>query len=210
MSDELKHASAGTILTQAEFEAAGLHVCDSQAKGDLVYASSSSQLSRLAVGSTSQRLRVNADGAPEWASPEVAKAYNDANQSIANTTWTVLALNSEVFDTNTMHDNVTNNSRITCKKAGIYLVIGHAAFAANATGIRELAFKLNGAANYYCLTSVQAATAASEYTALTIATLIEFAVNQYVEFQVYQSSTAALNIIYGANFSPYLMMYQIA
>ncbi len=37
MSGELIHTSAGTTLTQAEFEAVGLHICNSQATGDLIY-----------------------------------------------------------------------------------------------------------------------------------------------------------------------------
>jgi len=46
MSNELKHASVGTELTQAEFESAGLHILDGQAAGDMILASSASQLRR--------------------------------------------------------------------------------------------------------------------------------------------------------------------
>lgn len=64
MANELIHTSAGTTLTQAEFEAVGLHVCNSQATGDLIYASSSSQLSRLAI--TDSRLLISSGGVPTW------------------------------------------------------------------------------------------------------------------------------------------------
>uniref|UniRef100_A0A6M3KW31 Uncharacterized protein n=2 Tax=viral metagenome TaxID=1070528 RepID=A0A6M3KW31_9ZZZZ len=67
MSGELKHATVGTTMTQAEFEAVGLHVVDSQATGDLIYASSNSQLSRLGIGSTGALLTVSS-GIPAWTS----------------------------------------------------------------------------------------------------------------------------------------------
>lgn len=67
MANELKHASAGTVLTQAEFEAIGLHVLNSQATGDLIFASSVTQLSRLGIGSTNQLLTV-IGGVPTWQS----------------------------------------------------------------------------------------------------------------------------------------------
>ncbi len=66
MANELQHVSVGTSLTQAEYEAVGAHVLNSQATGDLIYASSASQLTRLGIGSTGQFLRV-AGGIPSWA-----------------------------------------------------------------------------------------------------------------------------------------------
>lgn len=61
----MAHKSVGTELTQAEFEGVGLHVFDSQATGDIAYASSATQLSRLGVGSTGDTLTV-ASGIPAW------------------------------------------------------------------------------------------------------------------------------------------------
>ena len=70
MSNELVHSTAGTVLTQAEYEAisgAGGHVLNSQATGDLIYASSASQLSRLGIGATNTILTV-IGGVPTWQS----------------------------------------------------------------------------------------------------------------------------------------------
>jgi len=53
---------------------------------------------------------------------EGAKVWHNASQSIPNTTWTILAFNSEIWDTDTIHSNTVNNSRLTCKTAGKYLV----------------------------------------------------------------------------------------
>ena len=67
MANEFKHITKGTSLTQAEFEHIDLHACNSQATGDLIYASSSSQLSRLAIGTTNKLLTV-IGGVPTWQS----------------------------------------------------------------------------------------------------------------------------------------------
>ena len=65
MANEFKHKSVGTELTQTEFEAVGGHVFDSQATGDIPYASSSTQISRLGIGSTNDVLTI-VGGIPAW------------------------------------------------------------------------------------------------------------------------------------------------
>jgi len=65
MANEFKHKAVGTILTQGEFEATDSHVFNSQATGDIVYASSSSQLSRLAKGADNTILTLSSN-IPAW------------------------------------------------------------------------------------------------------------------------------------------------
>lgn len=57
------------------------------------------------------------------ASP-IARVRHSANVTIANAAGggTTLPWDVEDFDTDTIHDNVTNNTRLTCKTAGKYLV----------------------------------------------------------------------------------------
>jgi len=72
MADEFKHLSAGTSLTQGEYEAVGGHVLACQATGDIVYASSGSQLSRLGKGAANTVLAMGGSCVPAWtASPSV-------------------------------------------------------------------------------------------------------------------------------------------
>ena len=67
MANELRHADVGTALAKSEWEAVGGHVLNSQAAGDIIYASTTSQLSRLAVGTANQILQTNSGAsAPEW------------------------------------------------------------------------------------------------------------------------------------------------
>ena len=66
MAKEFKHDSVGTQLTQNEYESTTGHVIASQAVGDIVYASTTSQLTGLAIGEQNQILTVSSAGIPEW------------------------------------------------------------------------------------------------------------------------------------------------
>ena len=65
MANELKHKDVGTVLTEAEYDHIEAHQFDSQATGDIAYASSADQISRLAIGSTGAILTVTG-GVPVW------------------------------------------------------------------------------------------------------------------------------------------------
>ena len=141
------------------------------------------------------------------------RVYHNANQSITNTTNTALAFNSERFDqaggsASTQHDVSTNNSRLTCRHAGVYHIIGGCHFAANATGQRTLFLRLNGATAIayaprgFGLSSLDS-------TSLLVATHYDLAVNDYIEMVVYQDSGGALNVLNGANYSPEFSMTRV-
>jgi hypothetical protein len=85
MANELKHGSVGTELTQSEFEGVGLHVFDSQATGDMVYASSGSQLSRLAKGADNTVLQMGGSNIPEWVS-DIALNSSSVNEPLLTIT----------------------------------------------------------------------------------------------------------------------------
>ena len=61
-------------------------------------------------------------------------------QTLTTDTVTAITLNSEAdgFDTDTLHDTVTNNTRITAAIAGKYLIVGGAAWEAEATQTERL------------------------------------------------------------------------
>jgi hypothetical protein len=50
-------------------------------------------------------------------------------QTLTTDTVTAITLNSETFDTDTLHDTVTNNTRLTAPIAGKYLVTANCEFA---------------------------------------------------------------------------------
>ena len=71
MANELTHKDPGSELTQAEFIATDGHVFNSQATGDIAYASSSTVLSRLPKATDGNVLEL-ASGLPAWtASPTI-------------------------------------------------------------------------------------------------------------------------------------------
>lgn len=141
------------------------------------------------------------------------RVFHNANQSIANSSLTALAFNSERFDqennaASTMHDTVTNNSRLTAKTAGVFLIIGHFTWAANATGTRVVQLRLNG-------TTVideerEAPGNSTDNFNQRISTVYALAVNDYVEMMVLQASGGALNVNVNANYSPEFSMVLVA
>jgi hypothetical protein len=134
-----------------------------------------------------------------------ARVYHDAAQSIANNTLVALAFNSERYDNDTMHDNATNNSRLTAKTAGKYHIVGNVEFEANASNTRALIIRLNGATNISFLQVPPAAVA----TNLVISTTYSLSVGDYVELIAYQNSGGALNVNSSANYSPEFMMERV-
>ena len=65
MANEFRHADivAGRI-TEDEYEAVGEHIFNSQAEGDIMYASSATQLSRLGI--TNNRILISSGDVPTW------------------------------------------------------------------------------------------------------------------------------------------------
>lgn len=79
--------------------------------------------------------------------PPSAKAYagGDTNHNSSGTAnWITVALNSETYDNDSIHSNVTANSKLTVVTAGVYDVAGALSFDANATGTRAARLLLNG------------------------------------------------------------------
>jgi len=133
------------------------------------------------------------------------RVYHNAAQSIPNGVGTALAFNSERFDTDTMHDLVTNNSRITCKTAGIYLMSASIEYAESAVGIRAVYFILNGGTAIGHITQN-----ASSNMRQSASTIYSLSVNNYLECFVYQNSGGVLDINSSGNYSPEFSVVRIA
>ena len=93
MADEFRHVTVGGRYSRTEFEARGRHLFDSQAKGDTMFASSTTQLSRRGIGSTNQ-LWIVTGGVPVWSS-----------------TITGISLTSCEFGTSTLTANSANRGK---------------------------------------------------------------------------------------------------
>ncbi|KKL47479.1 hypothetical protein LCGC14_2335110, partial [marine sediment metagenome] len=129
------------------------------------------------------------------------------NQPINNATNTALNFDEDIFDTDTMHDTVTNNSRLTATTAGKYQITGNVNWVSNGVGIRQVWFLLNG-------TTIIALIRDSGHGATTVGqvltTLYSLAATDYVELFVHQTSTATIDILRNADYSPLFMMHWVA
>ena len=92
MANELRHSDVGTALSKSEWEAVGGHIFNSQAAGDIMYASTTSQLTRLGIGTANQVLATNSGAtAPEWVT-SVASATLATTATLASTITVVEAV----------------------------------------------------------------------------------------------------------------------
>lgn len=135
-----------------------------------------------------------------------ARAYHNADQTLTNNTAIALALNSERYDTDTIHDTVTNNSRLTCHTAGKYDIKGNGRIAANATGDRYLSIRLNGTTTI-AITYMKSPGAS--ILILSVACDYQLAVNDYVELVAFQNSGGDINLEAIGNYSPEFSMHLI-
>ena len=125
------------------------------ASGDIVVGTGSGTYDNLPIGTTGQILTADTTVSPykvKWAAPAGgasfvgASVYKSAQQSVNNATETASNFDTEVFDTDGFHSNVTNNTRMTIPsgKDGKYLLLGRACFVANTTGVRQGRLRKNG------------------------------------------------------------------
>lgn len=119
------------------------------------------------------------------------KARRTTTQSIANNTQTAVSYTTEDYDTDTMHDNATNPSRITIRTAGKYLICAGVRFADSSAGALGCTFRLNGVINNY--TEIFAKDGTGRGPAM-ITIIDDFAVDDFIELFVIQTSGGALDI----------------
>lgn len=120
----------------------------------------------------------------------MVKVTTSAATSMINNAYTSVAFGAEIFDTDGLHDNVTNNTRLTAALAGKYLIIGTLGYTSNATGQRTARIRINGIST---ANEVLVGTNPAGVTAISIATIYILAVGDYVELQGYQDSGGAIN-----------------
>lgn len=137
---------------------------------------------------------------------EGARVYHTAAQTLATGVGVYLAFNSERWDTDTIHDPIANNSRLTCKTAGKYIISASVRFDANAVSVRGLSIRLNGV-SFIAGLIINAASAGE--TDMTVSTIWDLAVGNYLEVKAIQFSGGNLNVPATIYFSPEFMMQRI-
>lgn len=113
-------------------------------------------------------------------------------QSIPDATTTSIQFNNEIADPYGLHSLSVNPERITVDRPGWYAITAGISWAPNATGIRQLAIRLNGATSL-ALSAVQAVTAVGVATQQSVSRVTYLSAGDYLEMRVYQDSGGALD-----------------
>lgn len=122
----------------------------------------------------------------------MVRAKKSAAQAFATGVETALTFDGEDFDTDAMHDNVTNNSRFTAPVVGKYRIFGHIEWASNATGLRFVQLTKGGA--FYNYVSIVPA-ASGDSTIQVFESMVELSAGQYMEVYGMQNSGGDLNVL---------------
>lgn len=121
----------------------------------------------------------------------------DAGNGTATLTTNVeaaISFTAEVYDTDTMHSDSVNPSRITATTAGIYIVTAFCSFlAADPDGARRLTIRQDGANR-----RVEKAQADTFWSGLTLCTIVHLAATNYVEVLAFQDTGG--DVFVGAGF----------
>lgn len=132
-------------------------------------------------------------------------------QSLTDNTLTTIAFDDELFDTDGMHDTVTNNSRITINTAGFYTVGFVGVIAANSDYSRtETYLRINGS-TVIAFNLKDGTDLGSQSQTLAVSTVYEFVVGDYIEVRVLQdnSSSAARDLEATGDQSPHFYAARI-
>ena len=122
---------------------------------------------------------------------EACRVWHNADQTISHNTYSYLSFNQEDFDTDGMHDTVTNNGRITIQREGTYLVGFTHAWAGNSTGIRTGYLEVNR--TYYIGTWSQSIVGSDPHYVHGCA-IDELSAGDYIENAVFQTSGGNLAV----------------
>lgn len=131
------------------------------------------------------------------------RVYHSVNQAVPHATLTTLTFDSELWDTNGLHNPALNPHRLTAQKAGYYLVSLAVAFTGRPNAYRQL--NIHAAPPGWIATVRQHHTGAFD-TEMTNQTIVHLNVGEYAQSTVYQDSGIALNIMRKDWYSAHFMM----
>jgi len=124
-----------------------------------------------------------------------------ANQAIPTATYTAVTFDSELFDTDNMHDTVTNTHRLTANKAGYYMVIAHVDWRGNVAGGRRVLGIAKGdtapsATNIpYARNEGASLATAGAYPILACSAVVYLAAAEWVTLWAWQNTGANLDVL---------------
>ena len=148
----------------------------------------------------------NVIGAAEWntdltdnitflGNPPRVSAYRSSDLAVTTATETIVTLNAETYDTDSMHSTSSNTGRLVASTAGLYLCRLRVFFETNTSGYRWARIYLNGVG----VTVIDEASAENPSSAVSTSLLCEVEqfldVGEYVEASVYHTRGSNLNLL---------------
>jgi hypothetical protein len=120
-----------------------------------------------------------------------------SNQTISNNTLTSILFNAELYDPWALHNPSSNTDRLTVPSslAGVWRFTASGLFVFNASGYREFNISKNGS---IVATRFRAPLASPNSVSGNVTVLLPMVANDYVQFQVRQTSGISLDIVFGA------------
>jgi hypothetical protein len=204
---DITEVAAGTGISVASGTGPVATVTNSMAtaidaKGDLIVGTAADTFSRLAIGA-SNGMKLVTDSTTSTGLKYVGLVgvglTKSASQSISNGTYTAVSWDGEGWDTDTFHDNSTNNSRVTIPtgKNGKYLVTVNINYAASGVGsIRLVNIYKNGVGTG----DQNFATNPTFNSGAVLSKVFDLVATDYIQAFVYQDSGGALNVNATATF----------
>ncbi len=117
--------------------------------------------------------------------PPMCRVKQTSGASIGDASGTILAFDAEDFDTDGMHDNATNNSRITINTAGVYLVIASVRYTTGVSDDTRISILKNGGN-----VGIDERGPNNSRSGQQVMGYYDLAAADYLEAQVYQNNSA--------------------
>jgi hypothetical protein len=155
-----------------------------------------------AVGELLTAAKLNTDlrdGLSFLLSPPRALLHKTATQTFASSTWTTITWDSEQYDNDSGHSNVTNPSRYTVQTAGWWEFHAEMMFQTTAGGDRGGRFLKNATGNPI---GEHMSGSATVINGVTIHAWALMSVGDYIESLGWQNSGATIGVLNTWNLSP--------
>jgi hypothetical protein len=153
------------------------------------------------------------DGSASWyvvdyfLSPSYCDVKASSSQTFSNGVAAGVAMDTTVSDADGLHSNSVNNSRVTIKKPGLYLITGFLTFKPGA-GYREVDIQKNGVVSGSTLVASGANTN-NDYISCAVVTEAPLVAGDYVELTGYQTTGGNLDSFVGAQNKPHLTVRRV-
>jgi hypothetical protein len=155
---------------------------------------------------TAARNREHELAVPFEEAPPAARVYREKDLTVPNRQPTVVPFDGERFDTEGVHGASEQDTRLTIKTAGTYLIVANAAFKGEGRGERSAEIVQNGG-EVVATTKIPGST--GEFTALSVAGVRALAPGDFLELRVSQTSGSGLALLSRTSYGPELMAVRV-